>query len=113
MIDDSGGQDDIILAHPTDELAQAYKKFLKCLPKGHEARIEDGPPRLEVVVDALTFAEAKWKNNREKTKAGRMRTLFSKVAVNLNKYKELFAIVPSSDRYVSLIAGSVSAIIKV
>ena len=65
------------------------------------------------MVDALTFAEATWKNNREKTKAGRMRGLFSKVAVNLNKYKELFAIVPSSNTYVSLVAGSVSAIIKV
>ena len=109
----SGSQDEALLAHPTEELSQAYKKFLKCLPKGHEARIEDGPPRLEAVIDALTTAEHTWKSNREKTKAGRMRGLFSKVAVTMNKHRELFAMIPSSDKYISLVAGSVSAIIKV
>lgn len=113
MIVDGRGQDEIILADPTDELLQAYRKFLKCLPKGHEARIEDGPPKLTAIVEALTLADDNWKSNREKTKAGRMRTLFSKVAVNLYKYKELFAMVPRSDRYLSLVAGSMSAIVKV
>lgn len=102
-----------ILVRPTDKLAQAYQKFLKCLPQGHEAKIEDGPPRLEVILEALADAENAWKNNKEKTKAGGMTTLFSKVAMNLNRYRELFAIVPSSDKYVSLVAGSISAIIKV
>ena len=33
--------------------------------------------------------------------------------MNLHKFRELFAVVPSSDKYVSLLAGSLSAIIKV
>ena len=98
---------------PTDELAQVYKRFLKCLPKDHEAKIEDGPPRLNVVISAVRIADAKWKGNREKSKAGRVKRLFTKVPVHLEKYKELAAVVPSGDKYVSLIAGSVSAIIKV
>ena len=103
----------MILSHPTEELSQAYRAFLKCLPKGHEAKIEDGPPRLDVVIEALSFADVTWRNNREKTKAGRMKKLFSKVAVNLHKHKELFEMIPSGDKYISLIAGSISAIIKV
>ena len=109
----SGGQDEMILASSTDELAKVYKKFLKCLPKDHQARIEDGPPMLDCVVDALSLADAEWKSNREKTKMGRMKTLFTKVAQSLAKHKDLFAVVPSGDKYVSLVAGSVSAIVKV
>ena len=103
----------MILASSTDELAKEYKRFLKCLPKDHPARIEDGPPMLDCVVDALRSAHAEWTSNREKTKMGRTKTLFTKVAQSLVKYKDLFAIVPSGDKYVSLVAGSVSAIIKV
>ena len=112
-MNDSGGQDEMILAGSTDELVKEYKKFLKCLPKDHPARIEDGPPRLDSVVDALRLADTEWTSNREKTKMGRAKTLFTKVAQSLVKYKDLFAIVPSGDKYVSLVAGSVSAIIKV
>ena len=98
LTDSRESQDESILARPTDDLAQAYENFLKRLPKYHQARIEDGPPSLNVVIDALTVAEDTWKNNREKTKAGRMKVLFGKVAQNLNGYTELFAIIPRSGR---------------
>ncbi|KAM0794316.1 hypothetical protein BDR22DRAFT_895247 [Usnea florida] len=107
-----GGKDEIILAKSTEKLAKVYKKFLKCLPKDHQARIEDGPPRLDCVTDALRLADPEWKRNREETKIGRAKTLFTKVAQSLVKYQDLFAIVPSGDKYVSLVAGSVSAIVK-
>ena len=103
----------MILAGSTDELAKEYKKFLKCLPKNHPARIEDGPPRLDRVMDALRLADTEWTIHREETKTGRAKKLFTKVAQSLFKYKDLFDIVPSGDKYVSLVAGSISAIIKV
>lgn len=43
-------------------------------------RIEDGPPRLDVVVKALAVADTNWKAKRDKTKGGKMKTLFGKVA---------------------------------
>ena len=106
-------QDESILAEPTAELSQAYKSFLKCLPKGHEARIEDGPPQLDVVAKAMKLAESTLRDRRETTKTGRMKQLFGRVAKSLHGHKELFGVVPSGDKYVSLVAGSVSAIIKV
>ncbi|KAL8792171.1 MAG: hypothetical protein Q9195_005267 [Heterodermia aff. obscurata] len=107
-----GSNEEILLAPSTDELAKAYKAFLKCLPKAHEARIEDGPPRIRTVVEAVATADSTWKRNRESTKAGRMKTLFSKVCGSLNGHKDLFAILPSGDKYVCLVTGSVSAIVK-
>ena len=109
----SGSREEILLASSTDELAKAYKAFQKCLPKGHEARIEDGPPRIKSVVEAVATADSTWKKNRESTKAGRMKTLFSKVCGSLNGHKDLFAVLPSGDKYVCLVTGSVSAIVKV
>lgn len=63
--------------------------------------------------EALSIANEKWGNNREATKTGRMRALFTKSGKNLHKSRELFAMVPSGDKYVSLLAGSFSAMIKV
>ena len=103
----------MILADPTEELAKVYQKFLKCLPKDHGARVEDGPPDLRVVVEALTVAELNWKNNREKTRAGRMKALFGKLSINVTKFKDVFAVIPSGDKYVCLMTGSISAIVKV
>ena len=109
----SGSSEELLLAPSTDELAKAYKTFLKCLPKSHEARIEDGPPRIKTVVEAVKTANSTWKNNKESTKVGRMQTLFGKVCGSLNGHKDLFAILPSGDKYVCLVTGSVSAIVKV
>lgn len=61
----------------------------------------------------MKVADTKWKNNHEKTKAGRMKTLFGKVAGSLNKHRDLFALIPSGDKYICLLTGSVSAIVKV
>ena len=113
MRDDNGGQDEMILASSTDELAKVYKEFLECVPKDHQGRIDDSPRMLGSVVDTLSLADAGWKSNRKKTKLGRMKTLFTRVTQSLAKYKDLFAVVPSGDKYVSLVAGSVSAIVKV
>lgn len=106
-------RDEIILAEPTEDLAQAYKKFLKCLPKEHAARIEDGPPRLDVVLKAVSVAQVSWKNKRENTKTGQAKEVYSKVVRSLYGHRDLFAMIPSSDKYVSLVAGSLTAIIKV
>ena len=90
-----------------------YQKFLKCLPKDHTARVEDGPPDIRVVMDALIVAESNWKNNREKTRLGRMKKLFGKFSINVSKFKDVFAVVPSGDKYTCLVTGTISAIIKV
>lgn len=65
------------------------------------------------MVEAVATADSTWKKNRESTKAGRMKTLFSKVCSSLNGHKDLFAILPSGDKYVCLVTGSVSSIVKV
>ncbi|KAL9607264.1 MAG: hypothetical protein Q9167_007806 [Letrouitia subvulpina] len=105
-------RDDAILVRPTKDLALAYKKLLKYLPKEHEARVEDGPPRLDVVVEAVSLAQSRWRKSRKDTKTGHTKDLFTKVVKYLHGHRDLFAIVPSSDKYVSLVAGSMSVIIK-
>ena len=42
-----------------------------------------------------------------------MKLLFGKFGTNAYKFRELFAMIPSSDKYVSILTGSLSAIIKV
>ncbi|KAL8734031.1 MAG: hypothetical protein Q9166_001792 [cf. Caloplaca sp. 2 TL-2023] len=105
-------QEEIILASSTDELAKSYKAFQKCLPKGHVSRIEDGPPRFKAVYEAVATADSAWKKNRERTNVGRMKTLFGKVCGSLENHRTLFAVIPSGDKYISLVAGSISAIVK-
>ena len=66
-----------------------------------------------MVVEAVKVADTKWKDNHEKTKAGRMKALFGKVAGSLKKHRDLFAVLPSGEKYICLLIGSVSAIVKV
>ncbi|KAL8687494.1 MAG: hypothetical protein Q9218_006350 [Villophora microphyllina] len=115
LINETSNQshEEIILATPTDELAKAYKAFQKCLPKEHEDNVADGPPKIKAVAEAVAIADSAWKKNRECTKAGRMKTLFGKVCGSLNNHKNLFAVLPSGDKYVCLVTGSISAIVKI
>ena len=65
------------------------------------------------MIDAMRVMIAKQRKDRENTKGGRMKTLFGKVCAGLDDHKDLFAMIPSGDKYICLLTGSVSLIVKV
>ena len=83
------------------------------MPDGLKSNIADQPPMIVDVLKAVDIAQSKWKASREASKAGRLRKGFSKLCGSLDDYKVLLAVVPSSDKYICILTGSLSAIVKV
>ncbi|KAF2229535.1 hypothetical protein EV356DRAFT_556061 [Viridothelium virens] len=77
-----------------------------------QASLDDSPPRLEDVYKAVTAASDQVKTNREESTIGRLKGRFNKLCSNLNSHRDLFAVVPDGDKYISILAGSFSALVK-
>ncbi|KAL9088332.1 MAG: hypothetical protein Q9165_006257 [Trypethelium subeluteriae] len=108
----NGTTEDQALDKASRELAQAWLGFQRLLPDGHRSKVDDSPPRLEDVYKAVTAASDQLKTNREESKLGRFRARFNKLCTNLNSHRDLFALVPDGDKYISILAGSFSALVK-
>ena len=56
-------------------------------------------------------ANASWTKKQE-GKVGKSKRLFAKVCQSLDSHKDLFEMLPNNDKYVCLITGSLSSIVK-
>ena len=95
------------------KLAKAWLEFQACLPNDLKSKVADKPPGLADVYNAVNLANEQWKASREQSKFGRVKSRFAKLCGTLDDYKALLAIIPSSDKYVCLLTGSLSAMVKV
>ena len=109
----SNSPEDLLLETKGRNLAKAYREFVKTLPEGHGFKIEDGPPSLGAVLQAATTVNTKLESDRGKTKTGQFKGFFHKVCGSMDGHQDLFAIIPSGDKYVCLLTGSISALVKV
>jgi hypothetical protein len=108
-----GTQEEIELDKSGRVLAQHWLKFQQLLPKGHASKVQGAPPSMKDVVDAVATANDTWKKNREESIAGKAKEKFGILCQSLESHKEMLAVVPQGDKYVSLITGSLSSIVKV
>lgn len=93
------------------ELAKAWSDFQGILSPEHRSRV-DSPPDITVVWKALFIAEESYQEKGE-TRMGKVKHAVFKACESLEDHKELFHIFPTGDKYVSLVTGSISAIVKV
>lgn len=69
-------------------------------------------PSISTLFKAIDQAQAEW--DEKQTKGfGVAKGRFLNFAVTMNEYSYLFSVVPSGDKYVSLITGVVSSVVKV
>ncbi|KAH8429322.1 uncharacterized protein LDX57_006989 [Aspergillus melleus] len=92
------------------ELAKAWSDFQSVLPPEHRSRV-DTPPDITVVWKAVLVAEESFQEQKE-TRMGKAKQAVFKACESLEDHKELFHIFPTGDKYVSLVTGSISAIVK-
>jgi hypothetical protein len=102
----------MLLEQSSQELAKAWEKFQKCVPKEYQAQIQDGPPKFEEVAKAVAVAHSTWKA-KEKSKVPKVKNLFSGLCQSLYDYKDVFAVIPNQDKYVCLLTGTFAVIVKV
>ena len=71
------------------------------------------PPPIHELLEAVETANLTWQENREQTNSGKAKQKFGKLCKSLDSHKELMAVIPQGDKYVSLLTGTFSAIVKV
>jgi hypothetical protein len=71
------------------------------------------PPSLSSVHNAVQSATLLWRDKRDNTKKGKLKNMIAQVAKSCDNHSDLLSIIPKDDKYVSLIAGSLTSIVKV
>lgn len=70
-------------------------------------------PSLRLLYQHVNEASSTWKEHREGTKSGRLKTVFTKLCDTVHSHSKLVSMVPTNDKYVTLLTGSLSAIASV
>jgi DNA topoisomerase VI subunit B len=101
----------------TDELEDSWKKVAKELNKEEHTRDisrrnTDEKPDINKLAKLMKDAQKKITDKRE-TKMGKAKEWFHRVVGTLNSHTWLFDILPSNDKYFSVLVGALTACIKV
>lgn len=94
-------------------LAKAWEKFQRKLPAEQRENLRDKPPSLSVLCNAVRSAGSKWQIRRDESKWGAVKSAFAKLSRSTDDYSQLLAVIPANDKYIALLTGSLSAIVKV
>ncbi|KAJ1323734.1 hypothetical protein MN608_10979 [Microdochium nivale] len=99
----------ILLAQSRD-LHQAWAKFCKALPKEQGGDLSTQMPSLKVLHSAVATASQTWQERREGTKVGRLKGIFTRLSETFESHSNIVSIIPTNDKYVTLLTGSLTAI---
>lgn len=105
-------QDDhVVLLDQSRRLYAAWVKFRKSLTQ-HQGMEENNflRPDIKYLIDTVSKAAATWQEDREQSKSGKLKGKFAKLCENFKNHSKLLSVIPSQDKYVTLLTGSLSAI---
>lgn len=88
----------------------AWLKFQKGLPEQESINLRDKPPTFAVLLAAVEVAQM---NLEDKRASSTIKARFRKICSSINDYEYLAKPIPSDDKYVSIVTGTVGAMIKV
>ncbi|KAB8349558.1 hypothetical protein FH972_023582 [Carpinus fangiana] len=96
-----------LLLQSSRRLAKAWQAFAEKLPEG--ASSVGQRPSFDVLNHTLGNAIQSWKSKHDASRRGKLQKRFTGVIRVFQGHRELLKMVPTGDRYVSLIAGSLTA----
>lgn len=97
------------------QIAERWKRFNSDHPG---LQLEDvfkegqGPPRLDGLLRAAQDTEAVWESKKE-SGIGKTKSAIENFMDTMNNHSHMFSILPSGDKYTSLITGVITSITKV
>lgn len=97
----------------SQKVVMLWKKFHALHPTENDApHSPTTVPTISTLYEAICQAEQDWNNKQTKGLAA-VRGRFMTFADTMNDYSYLFKVIPSGDKYVSLITGVVSSVVTV
>ena len=91
----------------TEQWTKFHSRFkLGNIPVG------DGPPTIETLQKAVQNSQNDW-TERKESGFGKVKMKIENFLNTMNDHSYLFNVIPSGDKYVSLITGVISSVVKV
>ena len=103
----------MFLLEQSRKLYAAWTKFCNRLPENRGQSISKDVPSLKQLHESVKRASDSWQEDRKNTKIGRLKDKFSNICRSINDHSALLSMIPSNDKYICLLTGSVSAIAQV
>lgn len=103
--------DEIALRETENELRQSLRNFQALFPG--QAAQDVRPTSWEDVQHAVSNVQKQWETRQKDSATGRIRDGFRRMCNTFNNHSTALKMLPSETEWVSVIAGSVSMIIKV
>lgn len=102
--------DAIIFNKAKVQLLESMNKFVRLVPGTKSSQV---PTCWDDVAAAVAEAQSLWEAREKDSRVGRVKELLRKMCNGLNNHATVLKMLPTESEYVSLVAGSVSLIIKV
>ncbi|KKK16406.1 hypothetical protein ARAM_004744 [Aspergillus rambellii] len=110
MAIDSVPDDEVLLLKQSQKLYASWNKFCKQLPDEKSQEMTSQIPSLRYLFQTIEAASKTWDEDKDTKNFGRIKKTFAKLCDNMNDHKALLSIIPTNDKYVSLLSGSLTAI---
>jgi len=92
---------------------ELWTKFSHVFPSdGVAVQSPDSIPTITTLYEAINHAQTTW-HDRQNEGFGPVKGRFLTFAETMNDYSYLFSVIPSGDKYISLVTGVVSSVVKV
>jgi hypothetical protein len=100
-----------IFVKAKQELLQSMKNFQSLVPE--HMRMTSLPTSWAEVENAVSVVQAQWDTKIKETHIGRAKEWVRRMCNGMNNHSNALKMLPSDSEYISLVAGSVTMIIKV
>ena len=111
MAEESVPDDEAVLFQQSQRLYAAWSKFRGNLPREQQLELGDRDrPDIKFLVATVTKAPASWQSGRDESKLGRLKSKFQGLCKTFSSHSALLSVLPKDDKYITLLAGSLSAI---
>ncbi|KAF5249411.1 hypothetical protein FANTH_5292 [Fusarium anthophilum] len=105
--------EEVVLFEQSRRLYAAWDKFRHDLPEDQQMKLEpDDRPDVNYLFATVNKASETWKLDRDESKLGKLKSKFHSICQTCRDHSSLLAIIPKDDKYVSLLTGSLSAIVQ-
>ncbi|GAP93425.1 hypothetical protein SAMD00023353_10300130 [Rosellinia necatrix] len=102
--------EEVLLRDQSCRLYKAWNSFCQRLPDDQQKAASDEVPSLKLLHKSVSQAANTWKEERENTKIGRAKRIFTRLCENFDSHSNLISILPNNNTYVTLLTGSLTAI---
>ncbi|KAK8016969.1 hypothetical protein PG993_015158 [Apiospora rasikravindrae] len=102
--------EEAVLLSQSRELYKAWTKFCQSLPPDQQAEMLHEIPSLKFLYQSVEKASTTWRDNRDGTKTGRLKSIFTRLVETFQSHSNIVSMIPTNDKYVTLLTGSISAI---